>query len=108
MTGHLTAHITGNDTRLKREATVSDLRRILEPCLAKGQPSRYLLRDEETLALNPAAETWDGNLACRCPLIFSRWFAAVGVGFMILVGGSLSIAAIVGNTPAYPTCISYL
>jgi LuxR family maltose regulon positive regulatory protein len=38
--------------------TFSDLRRILEPYLGKGQPSRYLLRDEETLALNPAAETW--------------------------------------------------
>jgi len=43
---------------LALNTTVSDLRRILEPYLAKGQPSRYLLRDEETLAFNPAAETW--------------------------------------------------
>jgi DNA-binding SARP family transcriptional activator/Tfp pilus assembly protein PilF len=43
---------------LALNTTFSDLRRILEPYLGKGQPSRYLLRDEETLALNPAAETW--------------------------------------------------
>jgi LuxR family maltose regulon positive regulatory protein len=38
--------------------TFSDLRRILEPYLGKGLPSRYLLRDEETLAFNPAADAW--------------------------------------------------
>jgi LuxR family maltose regulon positive regulatory protein len=43
---------------LALNTTFSDLRRILEPYLGKGQPSRYLLRDEETLAFNPTAETW--------------------------------------------------
>lgn len=38
--------------------TFSDLRRILEPYLGKGQPSRYLARDEETLAFSPTAEAW--------------------------------------------------
>ncbi|MBN1660655.1 MAG: tetratricopeptide repeat protein [Anaerolineae bacterium] len=38
--------------------TVSELRRILEPYLGKGQPSRYLVRDEETLAFHPTAEIW--------------------------------------------------
>jgi LuxR family maltose regulon positive regulatory protein len=43
---------------LALNTTFSDLRRILEPYLGKGHPSRYLLRDEETLAFNPTAETW--------------------------------------------------
>ena len=43
---------------LALNTTVSDLRRILEPYLGKGQPSHYLLRDEETLAFSPAADTW--------------------------------------------------
>jgi DNA-binding SARP family transcriptional activator len=43
---------------LALNTTFSDLRHILEPHLGKGQPSHYLLRDEETLAINPEAETW--------------------------------------------------
>ncbi|MBN1135866.1 MAG: tetratricopeptide repeat protein [Anaerolineae bacterium] len=42
---------------LALNTTFSDLRRILEPYLGKGQPSRYLARDEETLAFSPTAET---------------------------------------------------
>jgi DNA-binding SARP family transcriptional activator len=50
--------LSPDSAALALNTTFSDLRRILEPYLGKGQPSRYLLRDEETLALNPAAETW--------------------------------------------------
>lgn len=43
---------------LALNTTFSDLRRILEPYLGRGQPSRYLARDEETLAFSPTAEAW--------------------------------------------------
>ncbi len=50
---------------LALNTTFSDLRRILEPHLGKGQPSRYLQRDEETLAFNPAADAWYDAAAFR-------------------------------------------
>jgi len=43
---------------LALNTTFSDLRRILEPYLGKGQPSRYLARDEETLAFDLTSDTW--------------------------------------------------
>ena len=45
--------------------TFSELRRILEPYLGQRQPSRYLARDEETLALYAAGETWYDVAAFR-------------------------------------------
>lgn len=56
--GALWPDLPPDSAALALNTTVSDLRRILEPYLGKGQLSRYLLRDEETLAFNPAAETW--------------------------------------------------
>lgn len=43
---------------LALNTTFSNLRRILEPYLGKGLPSRYLIREEETLSFNPLAEIW--------------------------------------------------
>ncbi len=45
---------------LALNTTFSDLRRILEPYLGKSQASRYLVRDEETLAFNPATTAGPG------------------------------------------------
>ncbi len=48
---------------LALNTTFSELRRILEPYLRKGQPSHYLARDEETLAFT--AEVWYDVAAFR-------------------------------------------
>jgi len=43
---------------LALNTTFSELRRILEPQLGRGTPSRYLERDEETLALRRTEGLW--------------------------------------------------
>lgn len=43
---------------LALNTTFSELRRILEPHLSRGTPSRYLERDEETLALRRTESLW--------------------------------------------------
>lgn len=45
-----------DSARRALNTTFSDLRHILEPYLGQGQPSRYLARDEETLAFT--GEVW--------------------------------------------------
>ncbi len=50
--------LSPDSAALALNTTFSELRRILEPELQRGQPSRYLERDDETLALRRIEGLW--------------------------------------------------
>ena len=50
--------LSPDSAALAFNTTFSDLRHILEPFLGKGAPSRYLMRDEETVGLSPSGAVW--------------------------------------------------
>jgi LuxR family transcriptional regulator, maltose regulon positive regulatory protein len=47
-----------DSSNLALNTTFSDLRKLLEPYLGKGMPSRYLVREGDCFWFNPASQAW--------------------------------------------------